>query len=188
MDAPTNSGVSSVTAGWFPVLTLVLGFALSFVTDWFRRQHELERDRESRRETRRDKLSEQRRNFQRETLLALQEAVFDLTRTTGAAHHQDEMAYRKTGQWQKQLLGEELNQQDFLAMRRTGMFVVRVRDSSLRELVLKFRELAGEMASTRLSREACASVMNNMVDLVEQIHNRTGELLRTLDDEEANLS
>jgi hypothetical protein len=108
--------------------------------------------------------------------------------TTGAAHHQDEMAYRRTGQWQKQLLGEELNQQDFLAVRRVGMFVVRVRDSSLRELVLKFRQFAGEMASTQLSREDCISAMDSAVSLVEQIHNRIGELLRTLDDEETSLS
>jgi hypothetical protein len=68
MDAPTTSGVSSVSAGWFPVVTLLLGFAVSSVSDWFRRWHELKRDREARQEARHDQLSEQRRNFQRETL------------------------------------------------------------------------------------------------------------------------
>ena len=45
---------------------------------------------------RRDQLAERRANFQRQTLLELQEAVQDLFRATGAAHVQDERAFRET--------------------------------------------------------------------------------------------
>src|SRR5580700_4913536 len=150
MDAPTLGEVSNSTASWFPVVTLLLGFALNAFTESIRRRHELKRDRESRLEARRDHVLEQRRNFQRDTLLALQEAIADLARATGAAHHQNEMNYRKTGEWQNQLLSDDLDQANLLAMRRTGILEVRVRDAQLRQLVKEFRgHCAAEEVSGR---------------------------------------
>lgn len=184
MDAPSEA--SSLTAGWFPVVTLLLGFALNALLESLRRRHELKRDRESRRETRRDQLAEQRRNFQRETLLALQEAVMDLMRATGAAHHHDEMEYRRTGEWHKTKYTEELDQAHMIAMGRTGMLGVRVRDDELRNLVSSFRDCsAGEAVSG--SPELGRAALDEMATFFDKIQQQIGQLLRTLD-EETNLS
>ena len=65
----------------------------------------VEREREARNATRRDQLFERRATFQRETLLALQEAASDLGRATGRISHLDTMAVRTTGK--TQLLPED---------------------------------------------------------------------------------
>jgi hypothetical protein len=173
------------------VVTLILGFAISSVSDWLKNRRESERERDARREARHDQLSDQRRNFQRETLLALQEAVQDLARATGAAHHQDEMAFRTTGHWQRQLLGEGLNDQTHLANRRVMLLIVRVRDESLRDVVTNFRQLTSQTQA--IGRDVDDAELRNRsnvalqraMPLLEQIHGRIGEILRTLDDEEA---
>jgi hypothetical protein len=68
-------------ASWLlSALTVLVGFILKSVSDWVQHRHERERDREARGEARREKLHEQRRSFQREALLALQEAVQELGR------------------------------------------------------------------------------------------------------------
>ncbi len=144
MNAASPSDVSNTTVVWFPVVTLILGFAISSISDWVKNRRESERERDARREARREQLSDQRRNFQRETLLVLQEAIQDLARATGAAHHQDEMAFGTTGRWQRQPLGEELNQQVHVANRRVLLLAVRVRDESLRDVVNRFRQLTNE--------------------------------------------
>jgi hypothetical protein len=112
---------ASSAVGWFPIVTFLLGYGIKAASDWIQHRRTLERDRETRKETRRDHLAEDRRRFQRETLLALQEATMEQIRTTASMHHQDEMVFRKTGLWQKQLFGEDLSQQDHLAIRKTVM-------------------------------------------------------------------
>jgi hypothetical protein len=175
----------NTTVGWFPIVTFLLGFLSKFVTDWIQHHHERKRDRESRKEARRDQLSDQRRSFQRETLLVLQDATMDLMRTSVAsAHNQDEMNHRTTGQWtKKHLLGDDLDENRGLAMRRTAMLGVRVRDSSLRTLTTMLREHATN-ADTGRDRDAIFAEISKMATVFQQIQERVGELLRTLDDEE----
>lgn len=52
---------------------------------------------------------EKHRNFQRETLLELQDAVHDEMRAATKAYLHDGREFRKTGEWGRSLLGEELN-------------------------------------------------------------------------------
>lgn len=122
-------------AVWFPIVTLILGYLLKSVSESVQHRRTLGREREGREAERRDKAFERRVTFQRATLLELQEAIMDLMRTTAAMHHRDIMALKQTGQWQKQLYGEELSEANRLAMARTSMLTVRVRDAKVRELI-----------------------------------------------------
>ena len=73
--------------GWFPVFTLLLGATIALISGVITSllQHRLtsQRERETRRELRRDQLAERRADFQRETLIQLQEATTDLSRAVG---------------------------------------------------------------------------------------------------------
>jgi len=122
-------------AVWFPIVTLLLGYILSSISESVRHRRTLEREREAREAERRDKAFERRVTFQRATLLEFQDAIMDLMRTSGAMHHQDIMALKRTGQWQKQFYGDELSEAHRLAMARTTVLTVRVRDIRVRELV-----------------------------------------------------
>jgi len=59
----------------------------------------------------------------------------DVARHASAMHHQDLMAFRKSGKWQKQLYDDELAESSRLANARSTMLAVRVRDQAVRDLV-----------------------------------------------------
>jgi hypothetical protein len=192
MAEPTTTATA---VSWFSGAFLVLlGFGTKFISDWFQDKRTLQRERETRDALRRDQLAERRANFQRQTLLELQEALQDLARATGAANVQDERAFKETGRWQRQLLGEEINQQIFLANRRVLMLTVRVRDQALRDALNRFRNLTNDTEVTNRNathaelREASNVLFRSAVSSLEPIQERIGELLRSLDEEESELA
>lgn len=95
-------GSASALANWIaPALSVLAGGLLTMLASWAADRRLSERERENRREDRKDRLAMRRNDFQRESLLALQAASQELLRTTGASLHQDILAYRSTGKWQK---------------------------------------------------------------------------------------
>src|SRR5256885_15374250 len=86
---------------WFPIVTLLLGYILSSISESVRHRRTLEREREAREAERRDKALEPRATFQPATLLEIQDGLIDLKRTSRAHHHQDINALNRTGAKQK---------------------------------------------------------------------------------------
>jgi hypothetical protein len=168
------------TASWFPVMTLLIGYGTKSFSDWLQDKRNIAREREAREAARQDQRYERRTNFQRQTLLDLQEASMQLARATGAAHHQDEMAYRTTGKWQKQLLPSDLDEGYRLAQTLTSMLSVRVRDDSVRQLVKNLKTHSTE-AMISANQDDSGRAMTNMASVHEELHERIGELLREID-------
>lgn len=65
---------------WFPVFMLLLGAAITVLIGAIENRRTLRRDREAREDARREKLLEHRNEFQRDSLVQLQEAMFELGR------------------------------------------------------------------------------------------------------------
>jgi hypothetical protein len=175
MSEPTTSstGITTAINTFSGAVSVLLGFATSWLSARYQNTATVKRDQ----------LAERRAEFQRQTLIELQDAVFDLMRATGAMHHQDEMAFRKTGQWQKQFLGDELDQKALMSNRRTSMFKVRVRDGSLRDMVGKLSNLCAQVAIS-IDRDHSNGAMMEAGELFEKVQERIGELIRTINDEE----
>jgi hypothetical protein len=168
---------------WFPVVTLIIGAVLKAVFDMMTDRRTALRDREARRDQRRDALRLKRVEFQRATLLELQEAISQLARFAGQAQHHDLLAYRGSGAWQKQPLTEEVNQGFLSAQTSVGRLRVRVRDPRVRQLAERLStECTNVVLSTNegASEHALRDVMSALADLQEQI----GAILRNLDDDE----
>jgi hypothetical protein len=166
---------------WFPVLTLILGFGASSLAELLRDRRLLNRERESREALRRGQAIERSTNFQRQTLLDLQDALFQLARAAGASYHQDLMAYRQTGQWQKQLLPDGSAEAVRLAQARTSILHVRVADVGVRELVCRFKaEVVAVLMSPGLAESEYSHA--SMGTTFEEINQRIGEILRSLDE------
>jgi hypothetical protein len=109
-----------------------------------------------------------------------------LGRATGAMHHQDIMAYRSTGNWQKQLYPDDLSDSARIFQAEAMMFAARVRDDEVRELVEKFKDYcAGVVISP--TKEDSEIVMSNMTEIFEVLNQKIGVLLRGLDYEEQAL-
>jgi hypothetical protein len=173
---------------WFPVVTLIIGAVLKAVFDMMTDRRTARREREARQDQRRDALRLKRVEFQRATLLELQEAISQLARFTAQAHDQDVSAYRGSGAWRKQLLTEEVNQGFLSAQTSLGGLRVRVRDQQVRQLA---ELLSTACTNVVLSTNEAASehglfrqVMPALTDLQEQI----GAILRNLDDDEERIA
>jgi hypothetical protein len=166
------------SSSWFPVLTLLIGYLTKYLTDWLQFRRSMQREREARENTRRDELLARRNTFQRETLLALQEAFMQLNRATGAINHQDNIAGQAGG---RQQLPDGLSEGYHAAQTRTSMLVSRVRDARVRELVEKLRQFSVDstMGGTQGDRNRA---MAAMAELYDPLNQRIGEILRTLDD------
>jgi len=178
MDTGTNSAV-----GWFPVLTSFLGFAAGGITEWFRDKRTSKREREARESASRAQRFERRTNFQRETLLNLQDSVAKLARVTGKMNYLDSMEYRKTGKWGGQQFPENLSDDAQQANVSVMLLTSRVRADDIRELAETFKDEANRVALCRNAEEA-KDALNNMGMVLRSLYKRTGEVLRTLEEAE----
>jgi hypothetical protein len=175
--------VAVTAVNWIPLLlTFVLGFLARAIPEWFQDRRLFRREQEARRASRRERLEDRRRNFQSENLLNLQESLYRLMRGAAAAHHHFLLAYKRTGEWGKQLLPRELDEMVRDAQARTSIFVVRIHDAGFREQVqhLKKLEVEATMAHTPSDSERA---IQSMGELFVECNYRIGELLRGLDDE-----
>src|SRR5205823_1421925 len=108
------------------------GFAFSLWAEDLRDRRQQRRDREARaeqqraeREQRQEAREQRRRDFQRATLLELQEAMMDLARSYGQLHSHDVLTSRKAGEWTRSLSGEEADLKALAAVRATVTLMVR---------------------------------------------------------------
>jgi hypothetical protein len=172
------------TSIWFPVLTLLLGYATKSLSEWLEYRRTTRREREAREAVRRDQLFERRTTFQRQTLLDLQETSVQLLRSVVRITVIDKSAYHSTGEWSKQL-PDGLGEDNRLAQARIGMLGARVRDDAIRELLakLKTHSVQAILSSTPDDTER---VMSSMGLVYDELNQRIGEVLRKLDDAEPN--
>lgn len=173
----------TAAAGWFPVLTAFLGFAVKSLTDWFQDRRSARREREAREASRQEQRFERRIAFQRQTLLELQEAIFDLTRSTSELYLHDSNAYKASGQWGRSSFDDELSERARLCQARASMLYVRVRDDTTRELTVKVKQYSTDVAfRSKTAAEAFNSV-TNIAQVSDELNERIGELLRRMDED-----
>jgi hypothetical protein len=162
---------------------LVAGYGLKSITDLVQHKWSVEKEREARKAARQDQRFERRSTFQRETLLALQDACADLSRATGHMNFLDQMANRTEQTWHRALLPEDLNEGYRLAQVRTMALSVRVRDDTIRDLVGVFRTFSTDTVTATNPAEAEQSLFR-MSDAHEALNSRIGQVLREIDDDD----
>lgn len=168
---------------WFPVATLLLGFFTKALFDWLDHRRTMAREREARKDARRAALGERRANFQRQTLLDLQDALARVQRCAASLHMEDRRVFHEKGQWQKHLYSEGLSEADRAAQVQSSMLMVRVRDEAVRALVEKVKSAAVSSSFTQ-GLEQSNDLLDQMGQLGEAANRRIGEVLRQLDDED----
>ena len=173
----------SEPTGWFPVFTLMLGYGTKYLSDWYQHKRTVERERESRRETR-DVTTERRTQFQRQTLLDLQSAVMDLARYTGKMHHHDLIGHRTTGIFHLQPYPDDVNENFRAATALTSILSVRVNDDRVRVLVSAFKSAASDVGDAENPNDSKAS-LDTMSGLFVELQERIGVVLRALDEDDS---
>jgi hypothetical protein len=160
--------------------SVIAGGLLAIVAAWLGDQRLTERDRERRREERHERFVIRRNEFQRETLLALHVASQKLLRTTGAMHHQDAVAFRKTGQWQRQQFLNDLSDEHLRQTTETMLLASRVRDDEARALADRLRERTSVVSMSSDESQA-ENRMMAAADIQQALIQRIGQLVRELD-------
>jgi hypothetical protein len=165
-------------------MSVIAGGLLTMLAAWLADQRLTERDRERRRDERRERLADRRNDFQRETLLALQVASQKLLRTTGRMHHLDVVAFRTTGQWQRQQFPDDLSDDHLRQTTETMLLASRVRDDETRALADRLTDLAAVVGLSSNEGEA-ENRMMAAGDAQRALLQRTGQLVREMDEADA---
>ena len=159
-------GLEAVTA----LAGAIIGYALRIAEGWLQERRAAGRDREAR-----------RREFQRDTLIELQDVMADVVRAVGAAHHEDSTAFKKTGKWGETLLSKEVDDLDFQSRRRMGILRERVLDDELRQAV---DELSAAAVATTVpiprSEDDAVDKLLALAEVQERANRRLGVILRAL--------
>ena len=174
---------------WLPVATLFLGFVTSSFNELLRDKRTANREKQARHEKRGDDAFERHNSFQRSTLLELQEALFSLSRSTGALQFQYLMNHNNE-KWHEQERATDLSENYRLAYIKAMMLWVRIDDEKIRELctymashsaaAIDFPSKADEASKMENVRKIATSVAA-MTQTLQQINHRAGEVLRELD-------
>jgi hypothetical protein len=166
---------------WFPAVTLILGAFLAFVSEALRDRRAARREVSLLAERRHDDAQRARVEFQRPTLIALQEEIHKMGRLAGRIHHHNLMNGRNTGTFGTSHLPDDLNEDFALCARTVAMLRVRAADDEIRALtkavVASF--VAILFAADRDTAEKLFSASNDPIDTFNE---RLGVVLRSLDE------
>lgn len=168
---------------WFPVVTLVVGVALKALVDALTETRAFMRGKETRHEERREAARAAHADFQRTTLLALQEECQKLARSTALIHHEDVMAYRRTSTWQKTTLSEKASDGSRDAFATILKLRVRVADKETRRYTQDYTNACSSVAQAG-SESSSDKELKKAMRIQETLYERIGEVLRSLHDEE----
>lgn len=165
-------------AAWGFIGTLVgafVGTAGTLAATWMQQKHASKREREaSEREQ-----ALQRRTFQRDVLLELQETLASLLRAYGQADHHDETEWRKSGEWGRSLLPDDVSE----SMRAIGVRAVllaeRVDSEDVRQSVRDLNDLLASKSLTHDRDEAQTMMLQAAAD-VTALQRTIGETFRAL--------
>lgn len=146
-----------------------IGAAASIATSWIASKTASSVESEKLRQER----LEAAREFQRATALELQEVIHDCARFAARAHHEDFLAHRRDGgPWGRNMLSEEVNEGQRLAIRKVHMLAERLASDALRDRVKSFTRLPGLASIGRAS---------NGVDSEERIHQVALEAMQVVE-------
>ncbi|HEX7913910.1 MAG TPA: hypothetical protein VF534_38340 [Paraburkholderia sp.] len=168
---------------WFPVVTLIVGGALKSIGDFVTHRRTTAREREARREQRRDASRIRQIDFQRDTLLELQDFCQQLARHTGRINFEDSMAFRETDQWGKSPVSAEANEGSRACQAGISKLRGRVRNDAIRQQVQEFSSVCAAVATAR-AKDKSDSALSRMSTVQDELNEQIGSVLRTLDDEE----
>jgi hypothetical protein len=174
-----------VNAAAWGFLGLVIG---AFVAGWYTIRAErlrAERVAELDKEQRLDNRRLDRDQFQRKTLLALQEAANDLSRATTLVHLHDVDAFESTKKWRHAVVAEGVAAAAALDARRAvSTLKSNVADKRVRDLAAQLLEAAGTVASST-DREVAVTAEAKTTELLSQLMERSGDSVQKtfVDDE-----
>ena len=157
-----------------------IGFALGSLSDLFKHQLILKRDREARVAEQKETRAVQRNEFQRETLLSLQEAAASLMDATIESYR--EGWAKSIGQPSTITNLVDIDRAYWKADARTNMLQVRVRNQQVRDKCYGFRGKCSEAIVIFPDHNKARAAVVAAQEAVKQLHDEVGKAIASLDD------
>lgn len=159
---------------WFPAVTLILGALGGYFADYLREGRGARRARQLASDA-----------FERDTLIALQDALARAGEATLAIHQFDEQLYRHTGRWGRDLLPDELRNAFAVAANDVTRNRVRVRDDGIRETAHSYAAwcvvaqtgATGDNDDDEVRRRA-TEARDGLSEMLHDLNEEIGERLR----------
>lgn len=164
-DATTGQLIVAGTA----LLSGTLGLAGGIVIEHLRAR----RDQAARREARQD----QRDEFQRQTLLEVQEAIAQFVTGVGSIHRRDRAAHEATGTWSRTRFTGDSNEEFLGILVRLQLLNERARDDELRRLLTGFQN-RGVLVTTAASEQEATQRSDDWIERLGEVQDRLGTVLR----------
>jgi len=120
---------------------------------------------------------ERAREFQRQTLLDLQQAIHDSMRLVMRAHVEDCRRYRDTQAWGREQISEEVNEGLRLSRSKVAILVERLQNDELRLAVKSLIYDSGKTALAE-SKHAAELHLNDLTSQVTSVLERVGAEFR----------
>jgi hypothetical protein len=122
--------------------------------------------------------TERSRTFQRETLLATQDALQDLMRLMSRVYLADRTAFRQNQKWGENLLDDNLDESFRFANQKLSGLIQRISDEPLREALKGLRELISRLSLSQSADEA-EGVLHAAGENFETVITHLGSILRS---------
>jgi hypothetical protein len=181
IEAVTSDAATKTVSYWLPLITAFGGLVSGVILEWLRDKRTYGREREAREAARRDARTQKRNEFQRQTLLDLQDSVMKLMQTTAAAHQSDMTQYGKNGIWQKVRYSDEINKDSQFANAQSAILGVRERNDDVRELLQLLKSETTTVVRAK-SREESEKAIQSVGRLFVSLNDQIGRVLRSMDD------
>ncbi len=165
-----------------------LGYAVAVATEFLRGWLSLKKDREARHDALNAAREDERRAFERETLIELQDAMASLMRNTALVIHCSEIEYGQNGTWGRRQLPDEIGGEVSSDLARNfNRLRVRVLNDGLRHQTKEWWE-AGAQATIGglrdekddITRQGAMANWERCRKLYEEVFEKIGEQLRVL--------
>lgn len=163
---------------WVPLVALIAGFVLSQTAEIVRDKRTANRETEAYRRQNEETRAQRSKDFQRENLLALQDALFDYGRAVGRVFHEDSIFAKTTGTWGRAQLSEEWSQKELEAGRAVRIAKVRTEDEGVRAQVEEILATCLRCTHGARTEAEAQEALTEALGIFEVLNERIGEILR----------
>lgn len=166
------------------VALFLLGFLTKSISDYFNHKRVLQRDSVQREEERADTYRLRRFNFQMDTLVQVQDAVFDLARNTSQINHHDYMNFKKGEVWKSIPIPLEIDIAFLKNQQKVIKLKARIRNEGIRDLIALFMDETLKVTTATSVSESERYMLIAMRTKTE-LDERIGEEFGLLDSDES---
>ena len=168
-----------------PVVSLIIGWGLSSLSGWWKDKRVSKREREIRLVERREAKRVRRNEFQRESLLGLQEAAASLMKAAIETYRHNWAGPQEQGTLK--LSSVDVDRDYLNAETQIGMFLHRVHDQDVRNACNAFRLQCLNSTGPFPDRDQARVAVNECSGLLSRLNHAVGNSIGELDalDEQA---